>query len=52
VAQFSLFAGEAILAFDAATNTTLFRADVNGDGAADFELLVNGNASAGSGWIL
>jgi serralysin len=45
-------AGEAVLSYDAASNTTSFRGDVNGDGVADFELLLTGQVSTTEGWLL
>ena len=50
MAAFSGQAGQATLSFDGATTT--LRLDANGDGAADFELIVNGQLDAGSGWVL
>ena len=50
VAVFSGQAGQAALSYDGATTT--LRLDVNGDGAADFELYVNGQLDPNSGWVL
>lgn len=53
VTAFSGRAGQAVLSFDAGANTSTLRLDVNGDGAADFELLISGNAGDGSqGFVL
>jgi hypothetical protein len=41
-----------VLRYDAASNTTSFRGDVNGDGVADFELLLTGQVSTTEGWLL
>ncbi len=50
---FSGAAGQAVLTYSAASKTTTLFLDTNGDGAADFELLLNGNvSSAGGGFIL
>jgi serralysin len=51
VGQFGNVAGEAVLSYDAGLNLTTFRADVNGDGVADFELLINGQTPV-EGWVL
>jgi len=52
VSAFSKQAGQAMLAYDAATNTTTFSGDVNGDGVADFVLQITGKQDASHGWML
>jgi serralysin len=52
LAAFTGAAGQAMLSFDAAANTTTLRLDVNGDGQADFELLINGGVDPTTGWVL
>jgi hypothetical protein len=52
VAQFSLTAGQAVLSYDAGANATTLRLDVDGDGASDFDLLINGQVSSADGWVL
>jgi hypothetical protein len=42
VNSFSKQARQATLTYDAVSNTTTFRADVDGDGVADFVLQING----------
>jgi Ca2+-binding RTX toxin-like protein len=49
---FTSGAGQAVLSFDGATNTTTLRLDVNGDGVADLELLINGGLDPLTGWVL
>ena len=48
----ALSAGRARLTYDAASNRTLFEGDVTGDGMADLVFLINGNVSAGDGFVL
>lgn len=45
-------AGQATLSYDPGANTTSFRGDIDGDGLADFELLISGEVSRGDGWVL
>ncbi|MBW3560326.1 MAG: M10 family metallopeptidase C-terminal domain-containing protein, partial [Proteobacteria bacterium] len=52
VAQFTNEAGQAVLRYDAAANTTTLQLDVNGDGQADFGLAISGEVSSAEGWIL
>jgi hypothetical protein len=52
VSAFSNQAGQATLLYDAATNTTTFSADADGDGVADFVLLLTGNVGTSAGWAL
>jgi Ca2+-binding RTX toxin-like protein len=52
VAAFSGMAGELVLTYDASLVQTRLTADVNGDGLADFDLLVNGKHLNSAGWIL
>lgn len=51
VSAFTKVAGQAVLSYDAATNTSTFKFDLNGDGKSDFALLINGQSVA-SDWIL
>jgi Ca2+-binding RTX toxin-like protein len=44
--------GQATLSFDPVTNITTLRLDQNGDGAADFTLLLDGNHGPAAGWVL
>ncbi|MFZ4607267.1 MAG: M10 family metallopeptidase C-terminal domain-containing protein, partial [Caulobacter sp.] len=43
VAAFTNAAGQATLTYTASSNSTLVRFDVDGDGKADLELVINGN---------
>ena len=52
VTAFSKQAGQATLTYDAATNTTTFSGDVNGDGVADFVLQITGQQDTTHGWML
>ncbi len=62
VGAFTRVAGQAILAYSASANTTTLALDVDGDGRADYQLIINGNQtgttgdlSAGvgdGGWVL
>ena len=52
VKAFSKQAGQATLAYDAASNTSTFSGDVNGDGVADFVLQIAGKQDASHGWML
>jgi Ca2+-binding RTX toxin-like protein len=45
-------AGQATLTYDAASNTTTFSGDVDGDGVADFVLQVSGQQDTSNGWVL
>lgn len=49
--SFTHVAGQAVLAYDGSSTTTL-TADVDGDGVADFRLLITGHLTDGSGFIL
>jgi Ca2+-binding RTX toxin-like protein len=50
--SFSGAAGEAVLTYDAPTNQTTLRVDVDGDGVADMRVLINGLVDHSAGWIL
>ena len=52
VSSFTKQAGQATLTYDAASNTSTFRADVDGDGIADFVLQINGQQNTSQGWVL
>lgn len=52
VSAFTNQAGQATLIYDAATNTTTFSGDADGDGVADFVLLLTGNVGTSAGWVL
>ena len=52
VNSFTKQAGQATLTYDAASNTSTFSADVDGDGVADFVLQVTGQQDTGHGWVL
>ncbi|MGE5501292.1 MAG: M10 family metallopeptidase C-terminal domain-containing protein [Ignavibacteriales bacterium] len=52
VSAFDHQAGEAVLTYDAGTNTTTLNLDVNGDAASDFQLLIVDHLGDGSGFIL
>ena len=52
VSSFTAQAGQAVLTFGAGTNTTRLDLDQNGDGAADFQLVINGNVGTGAHWVL
>jgi len=52
VNSFTKQAGQATLTYDAASNTSTFSADVDGDGMADFVLQVSGQQDASHGWVL
>ncbi len=58
VSAFSRTAGEAVATYDALGGVTTLQLDVNGDGAADFALLINGDArplslsDPGAAWLL
>ncbi|MBW3618364.1 MAG: M10 family metallopeptidase C-terminal domain-containing protein [Proteobacteria bacterium] len=52
VAEFTNQAGQAVLRYDAASNTTTVQLDVNGDGQADFGLAILGQVSSTDGWVL
>jgi len=52
VNSFTKQAGQATLTYDAASNTSTFRADVDGDGVADFVLQVSGQQDTSHGWVL
>ena len=44
--------GEAVLTYDAGKDRTVLQLDVNGDAAADFFLILDGQVTAGDGWVL
>lgn len=51
--SFSKVAGQAVLTYDAASNRSTLSLDANGDGVADFALLMTGQVSKSVGtWIL
>ena len=52
VGSFGGNAGEAVLTYSAGPNQTTFELDQNGDGEADFSALINGNQTAGVGFVL
>ena len=52
VNSFTKQAGQATLTYDAASNTSTFSADVDGDGVADFVLQVTGQQDTSQGWVL
>jgi len=52
VNSFTKQAGQATLTYDAASDTSTFRADVDGDGIADFVLEIYGRHDTGQGWVL
>ena len=53
VSSFSKHAGEMTLVYTAGNNTTLLSLDVDGDGKADYQMKINGDAHLDSGgWIL
>jgi Ca2+-binding RTX toxin-like protein len=52
VNSFTKQAGQATLSYDAASNTSTFSADVDGDGVADFVLQVSGQQDTSHGWVL
>jgi Ca2+-binding RTX toxin-like protein len=54
VSQFSGAARRAVLSFDDDADVTTLSLDVNGDGAADFTLLISGDATtaSSSAWLL
>jgi serralysin len=52
VNSFTKQAGQATLTYDAASNTSTFSCDVDGDGVADFVLQINGQQDASQGWVL
>jgi serralysin len=52
VNSFTKQAGQATLTYDAASNTSTFSADVDGDGVADFVLQITGQQDTSHGWVL
>ena len=50
VEAFTREAGQAVLHYDAASNTTRLWLDVNGDAAADFEAIITGPVTSTDGW--
>ena len=52
VRVFSGAARQARLVYDRALDETRLELDVNGDGAPDFDALIDGHARAGDGWAL
>ena len=52
VSSFTNHAGEATLNFDSGADVTTLQLDVNGDGVADFALLISGSVGSGAGWLL
>lgn len=53
VAIFGKHAGEMTLAYTAASNSTILRLDVDGDGKADYQMRIDGDVRFDSGtWIL
>ncbi|HEX6866541.1 MAG TPA: M10 family metallopeptidase C-terminal domain-containing protein, partial [Caulobacteraceae bacterium] len=51
-ASFSGQAGQAVLGYNATSNLSTLSLDANGDGVADFKLLIDGHMSGDSGFIL
>ena len=49
---FSGSAGEARLTWDESTGVTLFELDSDGDGQADFAILIDGHVTSNDGWML
>ncbi|RZJ79662.1 MAG: hypothetical protein EON88_32775, partial [Brevundimonas sp.] len=52
VSAFTRSAGEMLLSFDVGSNRTTVSLDVNGDGVADFALLLDGHTTTTAGWVL
>jgi len=52
VSNFTGVAGQALLSFDGAANRTTLQLDQNGDGVADFSLLIDGAVGSGSGFVV
>ena len=52
VGAFSGSAGQAVLTFDAGSNSTRLLLDVNGDGQADGLVLFIGQVTSANGWLL
>ena len=52
VAAFTGAAGQLRLTYDAGTQQTTLAVDVNGDGLADFALLIDGEHLSAAGWVL
>ncbi|MGE0664644.1 MAG: PQQ-dependent sugar dehydrogenase [Hyphomonadaceae bacterium] len=52
VSTFTNAAGQAVLSYNAGLNQSTLLLDVNGDGVADFTLLIDGNPGTSQGWIL
>jgi Ca2+-binding RTX toxin-like protein len=52
VAAFTGAAGQLRLTYDAGTQQTTLAVDVNGDGLADFALLIAGQHLSAAGWVL
>jgi Ca2+-binding RTX toxin-like protein len=52
VSAFDHHAGELTLTYNSSTNQTTLAVDVNGDGKADFALLITGQESSTAGWLL
>ncbi len=52
VGSFSHHAGEMTLAYNSGTNLTTVGLDTNGDGVADYLLLLSGNVNNPAGWVL
>jgi VCBS repeat-containing protein len=51
-ATFGHHAGEMTLSFNSGTNTTTLGLDTNGDGVAEYLLLLTGNVNNPNGWLL
>jgi hypothetical protein len=52
VAAFTGAAGQLRLTYDAGAQQTTLAVDVNGDGLADFALLIAGEHLSAAGWVL
>ena len=52
VNSFTKQAGQATLTYDTQSDTSTFRADVDGDGVADFALQIYGRHDTSHGWVL
>jgi Ca2+-binding RTX toxin-like protein len=52
VSTFDGRAGQAVLTYNAASNTSTLMLDINGDGSSDFVLFITGQADTQQGWVL
>jgi serralysin len=51
-AAFTGQAGQAVLSYSAGADTTTLKLDVNGDGASDLGVVINGQVGQSDGWVL